>query len=74
MRKNMTQGACFRVFPKMIKKIHTHNFELEKSAEFKGGIREMYKFIAKNVRYASAAVRRRITGGVEVQFKSELTA
>lgn len=45
--------------------------EVEKSPEFKGGRREMYKFIASNVRYPPSAAKRRITGRVEVQFVIE---
>lgn len=45
--------------------------EVEKSPEFKGGKREMYKFIADNVRYPPSAAKRRITGRVEVQFVIE---
>lgn len=45
--------------------------EVSKQAQYKGGIRELYKFIGQNLKYPIDAMRNRVTGKVFVKFAIE---
>ena len=45
--------------------------EVSEQAEYKGGIRELYKFIGQNLKYPIDAMRNRATGKVFVKFAIE---
>lgn len=50
----------------------TYNYnEISQEAEFKGGIRELYKFIGQNLKYPIDAMRNSVTGKVFVKFAVE---
>lgn len=50
----------------------TYNYEqISEAAEFKGGLRELYKFIGTNLKFPIDAIKARVSGKVFVKFVVE---